>query len=301
MSNEQPLNTNNSVNNKSSLEKPIILFLSAFEIVEQDEQSFDDLISILSNILPPKSLEKKFSLISGISAIAPRFILFFTITFALIAPFVILFLDNTSLVLSIVLLQAVVIVFAFVSSLKDFKKLILSAKLSDRSKTELALKKIKDEFIKEKESVKLLRNNIVLEKLKLYEIEIEKQIKNTQANQKVAYNLLLLVPVFIAFIIIYIYGEQAFNVINNISLIPLKLTLLALYPTITGVFNSLYFRGELDKLNKYLSCLKKAQVKQEAQEPSIEKSGKKESFMSQIRKIKIDAPADFSTNYEKYM
>ena len=111
----------------------------------------------------------------------------------------------------------------------------------------------------------------------------------------------MLVPVFIAFIIIYVYGEQAFNIINNISLIPLKLTLVALYPTITGVFNSLYFRGELDKLNKYLSCLKKAQVKQEAQEHSIEKSGEKESFMSQIRKIKIDAPADFSTNYEKYM
>lgn len=207
MSNEQPLNTNNSANNKSSLKKPLSLFLSDFEI-EQDDQSFDDLISILSNINPPKSLEKKSSLISGISAIAPRFTLFFPITFALIAPFVILFLDNTSLVLLIVLLQAVVIVFAFVSSLKDFKKIISSTKLSDRSKTELVLKKIKDEFVKEKKSVKLLRNNIVLEKLKLYEIEIKKQIKNTQANQKVAYNLLLLVPVFIAFIIIYIYMES---------------------------------------------------------------------------------------------
>lgn len=207
MTNEQPLNTNNTVNDKSSSEKPISLSLSDLER-EQDEQSFDDLISILSNIIPPKSLEKKSSLTSVISVIAPRFILFFTITFSLVAPFIILFLDNTSIVLLIVLLQAVVIVFAFVSSLKDFKELISSAKLSHRSKTELALKKIKNEFIKEKESVKLLRNNIVLEKLKLYEIEIEKQIKNTQANQNVAYNLLLLVPVFIAFIIIYIWGTS---------------------------------------------------------------------------------------------
>lgn len=29
--------------------------------------------------------------------------------------------------------------------------------------------------------------------------------------------------------------------------------------------------------------------------------GKKESFMSQIKKIKIDAPVDFSTNYEQYI
>lgn len=28
---------------------------------------------------------------------------------------------------------------------------------------------------------------------------------------------------------------------------------------------------------------------------------KKENFMSQIKKIKIDAPIDFSTNYEQYM
>ncbi len=97
------------------------------------------------------------------------------------------------------------------------------------------------------------------------------------------------------------YGEQAFSIINNISLIPLKLTLIALYPTITGVFNSLYFRAELDKLNKYLSCLKKAQVKQDIQEPQLEKSSKKETFMERLGKISIDAPADFSVNYEQYI
>jgi hypothetical protein len=198
-------------------------------------------------------------------------------------------------------MQAVVIVFALASSLKDFKRLISSAKLSHRDKTELAFKKIKTEFTKEKKLVKLLRNNIVLENLKLYEIEIEKQIKNTQANQKVVYNILLLLPVFIAFVVIYIFGDQAFNIISNISLIPQKLTLVALYPTIVGVFNSLYFRAELDKLNKYLSCLKKAQVKQDVQKPQLEKSSNKESFMERFRKISIDAPADFSVNYEQYI
>jgi hypothetical protein len=58
MSTDQPLDINDTVNNESSLEKPVSLFLSDFE-KEQGEQNFDELISILLNIISPKSIEKK--------------------------------------------------------------------------------------------------------------------------------------------------------------------------------------------------------------------------------------------------
>lgn len=47
--------------------------------------------------------------------------------------------------------------------------------------------------------------------------------------------------------------------------------------------------------------MKKAQVKQDMQEPQLEKSSKKETFMERLGKISIDAPADFSVNYEQYI
>lgn len=48
----------------------------------------------------------------------------------------------------------------------------------------------------------------------------------------------------------------------------------------------------LDEIYNYVLTKKNTQSKP---------PGNKESFMSQIKKIKIDAPVDFSTNYEQYM
>ena len=129
-------------------------------------------------------------------------------------------------------------------------------------------------------------------------LEVEKLIKKLQ-NRRLFYNLFLLASAtFITLIILENLEVQSFFKLNDLS-VKLKLTMLL--PIIISCFIILDFKIQLNSLSQWLSCLKKAQVKQEMQEHPVEKPGEKESFMSQIRKIKIDAPADFSTNYEKYM
>ncbi len=308
MSANQPLNKIRPETEPFKDEKFVNSLLDDFQ-KNQYAEEFDRLIDILLNIisseLPNKSSRKKDSSLSLIfTFISLRFVLLFVVIFPILAT-IILLADSKTLVLTIFLVQAIVIVFAFASSikdiLKDIKKFISFVKLSAKDKSKLIFEPIKDDFAIEQLLIKDLYNNFSLEKLKLYEIELEKQIRKTQSNEKVIYSLLLLAPLLITFIVVLIYGNNLVNIINNTSLSVLKITSIALYSSVMGVVNSLYFRDKLDKLNKCLSCLKKAQVKQDTQGTQIEKSDKKESFMSQIKKIKIDAPADFSTNYEKYM
>lgn len=288
-------------NDKSNLEESVSSFLDKHE-EEQYKKDFGQFIDVLLKIIHPKSSEKTYFFSNPIHRILnQRSIIFFIIVFSVIAPLIII-ADKVNIVLFLVGMQAVVIIIAFGSTLKELVRLISLAKSSAKNKTETTFEKIRDEFIMEQTAVRLLRNTIISEeKLKLYEIEIEKQVRNTQINEKVVYNVLLSVPILITFIVIYFYGEQGFKSFNDIFLVSLKLPLVALYPIIVGMVNGLVFRSEIDKLNKCLSCLKKAQVKQDVQKPELVQSDKKESFMSQMRKIKIDAPADFSTNYEKYM
>lgn len=286
---------------QSRSEESVKFFLDRLE-EEQDKEDFEKLIDVLLKIIHPGASEK-FFFSSNIlkKIISQRSIIFFIIVFSIIAPSIVI-ADTTNLVLWLVGIQAIIIIVAFVSILNDIKKLILSGISSPEDKTETTFKKIMNEFMREQAAVKLLRNTIISEeKLKRYEIEMEKQVRKTQVNEKVIYNILLSVPLLITFITIYIYGEQAFKSFNNLSLVSLKLPLLALYPIIVGMVNSLIFRSEIDKLNKCLSCLKKAQVKPDEREHQLEKAGNKESFMERFRKISIDAPADFSVNYEKYI
>ncbi len=288
-------------NDKSNLEESASSFLDKHE-EEQYKKDFGQFIDVLLKIIHPESSEKTYFFSNPIHRILnQRSIIFFVIVFSIIAPLIII-ANTVNIVLLLVGMQAVVIIVAFVSTLKELVRLISLAKSSAKNKAKTIFEKIRDEFIMEQAAVKLLRNTIISEeKLKLYEIEIEKQVKNTQINEKVTYNVLLSVPILITFIVIYFYGEQGFKSFNDISLVSLKLPLVALYPIVVGMVNGLIFRSEIDKLNKCLSCLKKAQVKQDVQKHKLGQSDKKESFMSQMRKIKIDAPADFSTNYEKYM
>lgn len=288
-------------NDKSNLEESASSFLDKHE-EEQYKKDFGQFIDVLLKIIHPEFSEKTYFFSNPIHRILnQRSIIFFVIVFSIIAPLIII-ANTVNLVLLLVGMQAVVIIVAFVSTLKELVRLISLAKSSAKNKAKTIFEKIRDEFIMEQAAVKLLRNTIISEeKLKLYEIEIEKQVKNTQINEKVTYNVLLSVPILITFIVIYFYGEQGFKSFNDISLVSLKLPLVALYPIVVGMVNGLIFRSEIDKLNKCLSCLKKAQVKQDVQKHKLGQSDKKESFMSQMRKIKIDAPADFSTNYEKYM
>lgn len=308
MSAKQPLNKIKTETEQYKGEKSVNSLLDEFQ-KNQYEQEFDRLIDILLSIIssepPNKPSKKKDSFLSLIfTSISLRFVILFVVIFPILAT-IILFAENKALVLAMFFAQAIVIIFAFASSIKDIikdiKKFVLFVKLSAKDKSKLIFEPIKNNFATEQLLVKDLHNNFSLEKLKLYEIELEKQIRKTQANEKVIHSLLLLAPLFTTFIVVFAYGDGLVNIINNTSLSVLKITSIALYSSVIGVVNSLYFRDKIDKLNVCLSCLKKAQVKQDTQETQIEKSDKKESFMSQIKKIKIDAPADFSTNYEKYM
>jgi ABC-type multidrug transport system fused ATPase/permease subunit len=301
MSNNKHLIENDADGEKSKSGESVRSFLDRRE-EEQYREDFKQFIDVLLRIIHPRASEKIYFFSNPTYRILnQRSIIFFIVVFSIISPLIVI--SNTvNLVLLLVGMQAIVIIGAFVSTLKDIIRLFFLAISNLKDKTETTFEKIMDEFVREQAAVKLLRNTITSEeRLKLYEIEMDKQIRNTQINERVIYNVLLSVPILITFIVIYFYGEQAFKSFNDISLVSLKLPLVALYPIMVSMVNGLIFRAEIDKLNKCLSCIKKAQVKQDTQVPIVEKAGEKESFMSQIRTIKIDAPADFSTNYEKYM
>ncbi len=94
--------------------------------------------------------------------------------------------------------------------------------MSNNDKSKLIFEPIKDEFVTEQLLIKDIHNNFSLEKLKLYEIELEKQIRKTQVNEKVVYSLLLLAPLLTTFIVVFIYGDKLFDLLNNTSLSALK-------------------------------------------------------------------------------
>lgn len=127
---------------------------------------------------------------------------------------------------------------------------------------------------------------------------IENQIKKLQ-TRRWFYNLFLLTSaIFITLVILDDLGVQSFIKLNGLSL---KLKLTILLPIIISCFIILDFKIQLNSLSQWLSYLKKSQLEKNVQKPELKPSGNKESFMSRIKKITIDAPADFSTNYEKYM
>lgn len=236
------------------------------EKIKEEEQDFDRLIQNLVNIVSSTPQDNGSSSIQIFVLLGTglKLIRVHTILLSSLFAFILLFVDKIGFLLLIVLGQGIILIFAFSSSIKYFLeelgKLYSIARLSDRKKIELSLEEVKKDFIGELVAVKELCNNVKAEKLKFYEIEIDKQIRNTQVNEKVMYNLLLLLPISITFILICVYGNKSFDVLNNVVLVPLKLTSIAVYTIIVSVVNSLFFRTELDKLNKCLSCIKKAQV-----------------------------------------
>lgn len=129
-------------------------------------------------------------------------------------------------------------------------------------------------------------------------LEIERQIKNFQIR-RLFYNVFIIASAI--FIALFLVDNLAAQNLTGLKYLSLEIKLLILLPIIISFFIILDFKRQIYSLNQCLSSLKEYQFKQDIQEPQIEKSSKKESFMSQVRKIKIDAPADFSTNYEKYM
>lgn len=236
------------------------------EKIQEEEQDFDYLIQNLVNIVFPMEQGNESSPIQifVLLKMGLKFIRVHTILLSSLFAFVLLFVNKIEFLLLIVSALGIIIVLAFASSIKYFveelEKLYSIARLSDRKRMEQSLKKVKKDFISELLAIKKLRDNVKVEKLKFYEIEIDKQIRNTQVNEKVMYNLLLILPISITCILIYVYGNQSFDILSNVLLVPLKLTSIAVYTIIVNVVNSIFFRTELDKLNKCLSCIKKAQV-----------------------------------------
>lgn len=278
MSDEQLSGENDSVHNNSSSEKPINSFLNEFDR-HQYEQDFNKFIDVLVSIIYAEPLDKEPSFLKSVISIIIGSLRWFVV--GIVTLTVVIYLAESIPNFKVLLVGAYLMLFIvtlFFEAKKFIKsiKATLAAEQSSIYKAKLGSKKLRNEFIMELALVKILRDNISLDKLKLYEIEIDKQIKNIQSNERVKYNLwVLFVTVIITSIGINILGNQFFNDLNNISLNSSNISLWGLAPIVIGVVNSLYVREDLYKLNKCLSCVKKAQVKQDVQESQLEQSGEK--------------------------
>ncbi len=62
----------------------------------------------------------------------------------------------------------------------------------------------------------------------------------------------------------------------------------------------LSYNDALTEVKSAIASLEKLNVSDTPVQPMEEQPKDKKSFMAKLREIKIDAPADFSTNYQKY-
>lgn len=165
------------------------------------------------------------------------------------------------------------------------------------------MNQLKNEYIYEREKIICLRRITSKIKLKYLEIDVERLLKEAQNKDKVSSSFSPILAIMFVAGITFILGVRVDLLENNW----LK-AIIGAVPLITVVLNfalALISKSEIDGLSKCLAILKKAQISTDDIESyeklaQSEELGKKQSFMSKIKNISIDAPADFSVNHDKY-
>lgn len=309
-------NNHSSHNDKSlptsiSSEKSVPLYLSEID-KNSNEQEIDVLFNELLNNIHPKKLRgsRKISLWSIILPKNLQEGLVFGILFfyLLVSLFVAL---PVRYQVSIFWARLIVETSVFAIILLLFLSIIVSIKSnwqSPREKTQRCLNKIKNEFIAEQEKVARLYSLASQEKLKSFEIEIEKTIREAQASERIISSASLISAIIIVLLSIYILDIQPQDLGNNLLKnapvgIPGAVPLIAIT---LNFMNALNLKSEINELSKCLALLKKAQIKRDKVETyknlaQSEQSGKKQSLISKLKQIKIDGPEDFAENLDLYL
>lgn len=185
---------------------------------------------------------------------------------------------------------------------------IVSNWRTPRETTEQRLNKIRNEFISDQKKVERLYNLASQEKLKSFEIDLEKTIREAQTREKFNSSISLIVSILIVVLSIHILNIQPQYLENNL----LKASALGMPGAVTLIAITLNFRNavnlksEINELGQCLALIKKAQIKKDKVETyknlvQPEQSGKKQSLLSKLKQIKIDGPEDFAENLDLYL
>lgn len=308
MTNNYSSQNDESPAKNTNLKKPVSSYLSEMEY-RRDQEETDAVHEELLNIInPQKKLKPKSAFQSILRSywlnIAPtrlQKIFLGAALFWYILFLVILANPQVNILWAVSIIVTLYLWFIFFAAYQIVY--IKSTWQSPRDSTKKRLNQLKNEYIDERKKIICLRRITSQTKLKYIEIDIERLLKESQNKTNFNSSFSPILAIIMVAGITFILGVRVEMLENNW----LK-AIIGAVPLITVVLNftlALISKSEIDGLNKCLAILKKAQISTDEIESyenlvQSEDLGKKQSFMSKIKNISIDAPADFSVNHDKY-
>ena len=173
----------------------------------------------------------------------------------------------------------------------------------------IKIKKAGRDTIKEQQLVSELCVKVThLTTLKLVEQKFKYLIEERQARAKITSSLLPILALVIVSIYIFVYGIPI-DFVAEFSRYSTGIALLSAVLAIIRAILEFMFESEsqlqIIKFKQCLSLLEQAQVVTKNIEVTnvaqSKQSNSKQSFMSKLKSIKINAPEDFATNIDQYV
>lgn len=247
--------TDDSIAENTNSEKSVSLYLSETES-KRDEEKLDAVIEEFLNIIHPQNnrSSRKINLWLGIAPAKWQQFLLGSSLFCFALFILVLFnyqltkIWFVSILVTLTLCITLFVLYFLVHVGADLQ--------SPRDNTQRRLNQIKSKNVAEKEKVSRLRELASNEKLKLFEIEIERAIRKAQTQEKFNSRLSAILSIFMVVFFVFFLGIR----IDLLEKDWFKgiIGLVALLTQLLNFMIALFSKIEIDGLSKCLAILKKS-------------------------------------------